>query len=87
MKETAILPMRRMGSSVIHLVPIMPESLGVGHFVTDFRGTDAPVVSICMAQLNGTKVWMQNGTVCRRCERLAARYGHTVAWYENEAIR
>ena len=74
-----VLPIRRLGSGVIHLAALMPESLGVGRFIKPFRGTDAPVVSLCAAQLNGVKVWMQEThTMCRRCERLASHRSLTV---------
>ena len=77
-----VLPLRRLGSGVIHFVAIRPASLGVGHFVTDFLGTEAPVVSLCMAHLNGTKVWMQKGKPCAKCSRIATSRGLTVEFYE-----
>lgn len=80
-----LLPMRRLGSGVTHLVPIMPESIGTGRLINDFRGTEALVVSVCLAKLNGPKAWMQNGSICRGCQRTADRYGHTVRWFDPDS--
>ena len=82
-----VLPLRRFGSGVTHLVAIRPESLGVGHFVTDFLGTEAAVVSLCMATLNGTKVWMQSGKPCAKCARIAESRGLAVEFYDPDSGR
>lgn len=74
-----VIPMRRLGSSVIHLVDIDPTALvGMSHLGTVWMqtskapcvGTTEPVVTICGSTLRGVTVWMQTSKkACTRCTR------------------
>lgn len=78
------LPMRRLGSGVTHLVTLAPAHLQTLHFVTDYQGTTMPVVALCGAVLHGSKAWMMNGGICRRCRRHADHGPYEVQFFDPE---
>lgn len=78
-------PMRNFASGKTHLVNLADEHLTWFKWIgPEFLGTATPYITICGATIRPGRhaaVWMQNGEICRMCERFAPR-GSVVAFYE-----